>query len=157
MSPSAEPSHPAASGEDSGDVTSVTNAPTQVRAALRKPSMFKTSTVVQLPGADCTVQNCIYLISCLKCSVQYVGKCSSGKHGDRQLKHRISEHRGTIVNEKIDKAVGEHFNSRGHQLSDFSYVVLEVVNNPDPEYLKEREALYIRKFDTKRNGLNKSY
>ena len=61
------------------------------------------------------------------------------------------------MNEKIDKAVGEHFNSRGHQLSDFSYTVLEVVNNPDPEYLKEREALYIRKFDTKRNGLNKSY
>ena len=81
---------------------------------------FKTSTVVQLPGADCTVQNCIYLVSCLKCSVQYVGKCSSGKHGDRQLKHRISEHRGTIVNEKVDKAVGEHFNSRGHQLSDLA-------------------------------------
>ena len=36
-------------------------------------------------------------------------------------------------------------------------IVLEIVNNPDPEYLKEREALYIRKFDTKRNGLNKSY
>ena len=69
----------------------------------------------------------------------------------------LFEHRGTIVNEKIDKAVGEHFNSRGHQLSDFSYTVLEVVNNPDPEYLKEREALYIRKFVTKRNGLNKSY
>ena len=103
------------------------------------------------------MQNCIYLVSCLKCSVQYVGKCSSGKHGDRQLKHRISEHRGTIVNEKVDKAVGEHFNSRGHQLSDFSYTVLEVVTNPDPEYLKEREALYIRKFDIKRNGLNKSY
>ena len=73
------------------------------------------------------------------------------------LTNRISEHRGTIVNEKVDKAVGEHFNSRGHQLSDFSYTVLEVVTNPDPEYLKEREALYIRKFDTKRNGLNKSY
>ena len=54
---------------------------------------FKTSTVVQLPGADCTVQNCLYLVSCLKCSVQYVGKCSSGKHGDGQHKHRISEHR----------------------------------------------------------------
>ena len=66
---------------------------TQVRVALRKPSMFKTSTVVQLPGADCTVQNCLYLVSCLKCSVQYVGKCSSGKHGDGQHKHRISEHR----------------------------------------------------------------
>ena len=123
----------------------------------RTAKAFKTNTVVQLPGVDCTVQNCIYLVSCLKCSVQYVGKCSSGKHGDRQLKHRISEHRGTIVNEKVDKAVGEHFNSRGHQLSDFSYTVLEVVRNSDPEYLKEREALYIRKFDTKRNGLNKNY
>ena len=38
MSPSAEPSDPAASGEVSGDVTSATTAPTQVRAALRKLS-----------------------------------------------------------------------------------------------------------------------
>ena len=38
MSPSAEPSDPAASGEVSGDVTSVTTVPMQARAALRKPS-----------------------------------------------------------------------------------------------------------------------
>ena len=38
VSLSAEPSDPAASGEDSDGVTSVTTAPMQVRAALRKPS-----------------------------------------------------------------------------------------------------------------------
>ena len=68
----------------------------------------------------------------------------------------MSEHRGTINNKKIDKSVGEHFNSRGHNLADFSFSVLEKVFNQDPMYLTIREDQWIKKFNTKHKGLNKN-
>ena len=79
----------------------------------------------------------------------YVGKT------DRQVKVRISEHRGTIINDKLDKAFGDHFNSKGHKLSDFSFTILEKVFKTDPEYLKRKEEHYIRLLNTQHKGLNR--
>ena len=79
----------------------------------------------------------------------YVGKT------DCQVKVRISEHRGTIINDKLDKAFGDHFNSKGHKLSDFSFTILEKVFKTDPEYLKRKEEHYIRPLNTQYKGLNR--
>ena len=55
----------------------------------------------------------------------------------------------------IDKPSGFHFNQPGHNLSHLAGLVLEQVRSEDPFVLRAREFLYIKKFDTYRNGLNK--
>ena len=100
-------------------------------------------------AATCESNNVVYCISCKKCKVQYIGKT------ERELKLRISEHRGTINNKKLDKSVGDHFNLVGHRLSDLSFSVLEKVFKNCPEYLRKREELWIQRFHTKYKGLNK--
>ena len=81
--------------------------------------------------------------------MQYIGKT------ERETKLRISEHRGSINNAKVDKSVAEHFNSLGHRLHDFSYTVLEKCFKKCPEYLRKREEFWIQRFHTKFKGLNK--
>ena len=55
----------------------------------------------------------------------------------------------------LDKPSGHHFNQPGHTVADLSGVILEQVKSPDPFVLRAREFLYIQKFDTYNNGLNK--
>ena len=71
--------------------------------------------------------NCIYLIQCKKsnCKAIYIGETK------RSLKDRLSDHRGYINNEKDETATGNYFMSPGHELSDLSITVLEVVKQKD--------------------------
>ena len=98
---------------------------------------------------NCTTSNIIYLISCEKCNIQYVGET------DRQMKVRFAEHQGYVRHKDISKATGEHFNLPSHKLSDMRIRVLEKLHSNDPFYRKTREAMYINKFNTKIRGLNK--
>ena len=100
-------------------------------------------------SVNCNTSNVIYLITCLKCSVQYVGET------DRRLKDRFCEHKSYVTSKKLDQATGHHFNTKGHSVSDMRITILEQVQNKDPFYRKEREHMYINLFDTKGNGLNK--
>ena len=50
---------------------------------------------------------------------------------------------------------GEHFNKRGHSVSDLKGQVLEKVRSKDPFVLRARESMLIKKFDIFRHGLNK--
>ena len=89
----------------------------------------------------------IYMLECKKCSQRFIG--TSG----RQLKHRLADHRGYIINQ----VAGPHFNLPGHSLADLSVSVLEQTRNSDEEYRYEREKYFIRKFDTFNNGINKEW
>ena len=100
-------------------------------------------------AVSCETTNVVYCISCKKCNMQYIGKT------ERETKLRISEHRGSINNAKVDKSVAEHFNSLGHRLPDFSFTVLEKCFKKCPEYLRKREEFWIQRFHTKFKGLNK--
>ena len=91
----------------------------------------------------------MYCITCTKCSLQYVGE------SERTLKERFSEHKGYVVNNKITKATGEHFNQKEHKVSDMSVSVLEKIFSADPAVLKEREKYFIAKMNTRYKGLNK--
>ena len=74
----------------------------------------------------------------------------------RQLKHRLADHRGYIINQVVSRATGPHFNLPGHSLADLSVTILEQTKS-DPEYRREREKYFIRKFDTVNNGINKEW
>ena len=63
----------------------------------------------------------------------------------------------TYVNtKKLEKSVGEHFNQKGHSISDMKATVVEQIHNKDRFYLLEKESHYIRKFNTKYKGINRN-
>ena len=73
----------------------------------------------------------------------------------RILKFRIDEHKGYIVNKKLENATGAHFNLPGHTVSNLTVTVLEIPTKNYVWYRKERERYHIRRFGAYHNGMNK--
>ena len=100
-------------------------------------------------SVDCSTSNVIYLLGCKKCPQQYIGET------ERSVKERFSEHKGYVKNNNHAKSTGAHFNSKGHSLSDMHITIVEKVFNQDIQFRKQREKLYIQKFNTRYKGLNR--
>ena len=100
-------------------------------------------------SVDCSTSNIIYLLGCKKCPQQYIGET------ERSLKERFSEHKGYENTNNQSKSTGAHFNSKGHSASDMNITILEKVFNSDINFRKQREKLYIQKFNTRYKGLNR--
>ena len=81
---------------------------------------------------------------------QYIGETG------RSIKERFLEHKGYVSNKMLTKATGAHFNQRGHSISDMQITIIEKVFNPDPQFWKQREKMFINKFNTRYKGINKS-
>ena len=71
------------------------------------------------------------------------------------IKERFLEHKGYANNNNQTKATGLHFNQKGHSVHNMRITVLERVFNKNPLFRKQREKLYIQKFNTKYKGLNR--
>ena len=76
-----------------------------------------------------------------KCSInKFTNKCSAAARISKSLK---------------SKTTGAHFNTKGHSISDMEITVLEKIFNQDGQFRKQREKLWIQKFNTKYRGLNR--
>ena len=85
--------------------------------------------------ATCKSSNLIYLISCKRCGLQYVGET------EQALNERMNGHRSDIVNKKIDdKPVAAHLNSPQHTLEDLQVMVIEQLWKRDTPLRKIRES-----------------
>ena len=104
---------------------------------------------------DCNTTNCIYYWKCIKVGCKDYPKCEYIGKTKRSFKARYSEHRDYIKSENINEPSGLHFNKPGHSISDMKGLVIEKVKSNDPFILDQREHLYIKLFDTYKNGLNK--
>ena len=71
------------------------------------------------------------------------------------LKERFSEHKTYVNTNNQSKATRIHFNLKGHSISDMEITIIEKVFNKDPRFRKQREKLFIQKFNTKYRGLNR--
>ena len=102
---------------------------------------------------DCSTTWVIYVVTCLKrgCKMQYVGKT------EREFRTRVKEHVRYIENGNVSQATGHHFCQSNHNITDFSIAILEKVNTSDTLYIEEREREWIRKFNCKYRGINRSY
>ena len=100
-------------------------------------------------SVSCTSRNVVYLIGCKKCTQQYIGET------ERTVKERFLEHKGYVTSKVTNKATGEHFNQKGHSFSDMTVTVIEKIFNQNPQYRKQREKMWINRFNTKYKGLNK--
>ena len=90
---------------------------------------------------SCATHGVVYLITCSKCNIQYIGQTS------RKFSIRMKEHL-TDIEKAEDKIIGKHFNSTGHSISDFSTQVIEKVTPNNAHILLERERLWILRFRT---------
>ena len=93
--------------------------------------------------------NIKYLLGCKKCPQRYIGET------ERMLKERFSEHRGYVNTKNLSKTTGAHFNKKGHSISDMEITIIEKLFTEDPQFRKQREKMYIQKFNTRHRGLNK--
>ena len=75
---------------------------------------------------------------------------------ERKLSKRFAEHQGYVRKKDFSKATGSHFNQRGHDILDMRITILEKLHNKDILYRKERESMWIRKFNTKYKGINRN-
>ena len=97
---------------------------------------------------NCTTKGIIYVTTCSKCLKQYVGQTG------RRLSDRIREHLNCICLQK--EVTGIHYNTPGHNHSNFQVQVIEKVSPNTPNYRLEREEMWIKKLSTKNpHGLNK--
>ena len=83
----------------------------------------------------------------MKCPFIYIGETQ------RRLKDRAAEHRGYVY--KNVHVVGEHFNSRGHDLADMRFVAIEQVRPFDDTLLRrQRERLWMNNYGSIDSGAN---
>ena len=78
-------------------------------------------------------------------------------HSSIWLGTRVKEHVRYIETGNVSQATGQHFCQRSHNITDFSIAILEKVNTNDTLYIEEREREWIRKFNCKFRGINRSY
>ena len=116
---------------------------------VRMMKATATRVIIHIKGElNCQTKGIIYCITCKRCMMQYIG---TSKHSAQT---RLSQHAGYIRNKNLSQPTGKHFNTRGHSLTDLSFVILERVMSDDVLLREERESHYIRTFNTKYKGLN---
>ena len=98
---------------------------------------------------DCKSINVIYKIWCIRCTFVYMGETQ------RRLQDRATQHRGYVARDE-DHPVGEHFNSKGHSMSDMRFVAIEQVRPIGDTLLRrQRERLWINNYDSIESGGNR--
>ena len=101
----------------------------------------------------CDSKNVIYLVSCKKCQLQYIGSTTT------EFKVRFRNHKSSMVTNKKSCEVAVHFNSIPHSLQDFSFQCIDQIN-PDcvevDKFLITKEAYWSAQlFTLSPHGLNK--
>ena len=69
---------------------------------------------------NCATDNVVYLISCRRCGVQYVGETS------QKLRCRLNNHRNRLKN-MTNLYLYNHFSSNGHTENDISIMPIEKI------------------------------
>ena len=104
------------------------------------------------PKYTCNTRNVVYLITCKKCGIQYVGE------SHRTFKDRMKEHYGYARRKEMDKATGLHYNLPGHNMDDMHMQVIYVVTRKpiknDPFRVKKEIEWMERLRTLKPLGLN---
>ena len=95
------------------------------------------------------------MIQCRKCKntpnapAEHIGQTK------RALRDRFGEHRRAIQNKTTD-VVPQHFNQKGHKLTDIELIPLELINSKRESIRRARESFYIDKAKTMQlHGVNR--
>lgn len=86
---------------------------------------------------SCDSKNVIYLASCKKCGLQYVGSTSA------EFRIRFQNHKSAMPTNKTTCEVAEYFNKVPHALDDFSFQCIDQLQAPNNS--EEIDSLLITK------------
>ena len=91
------------------------------------------------------------MIECQKenCKLRYIGETN------RTLKDQFLEHKGYILNRKLNQPTGFNFNQPGHNINYLKVFIIEKIKKDDDLYRKIREKFHINKFNTNYEGMNR--
>ena len=122
-----------------------------IKYGKKKIQIDKKSTWKITTKKSCESFNVVYLSECQKenCQQRYIGTKAC------QLKFRMANHRGYIINQVTNKATGAHWNLPGHSLADIRVTILELTTYHCEDYRKEQEKYFFRIFDTYNNWINR--
>ena len=100
---------------------------------------------------NCDSANIIYVITCTKCTMGYVGETGN------TLRTRLHQHLSDIRLQK-PTAVAEHFNTAGHSLEHFRVMPIEQIpSDQEVHFRKQQESKWIDRLQTlKPLGLNQT-
>ena len=104
---------------------------------------------------SCSSKNVVYLASCNKCNLQYVGSTST------EFKIRIRNHKSSMLTNQKTSELAVHFNCTKHQISEISFIVIEkIIAQGDAAHIDRllltREAYWTAQLCTLNpHGLNK--
>lgn len=91
----------------------------------------------------------IYLISCKRCGLQYVGKTST------TLYTRFTNTKSDIKGKKKKLPIVDHFNLQNHSIDDISLKGIESIHKKTEHIIRKRESYWIAKLRTlKPEGIN---
>ena len=93
--------------------------------------------IVSPSGMDCGTCNVVYLISCKKCGIQYIGKTT------QTIRRRVNNHRNKLK-QLCDLYLYNHFNSDGHSIDDLQIMPIEEVVVDPAENITLDSKLLIR-------------
>ncbi|PJE77901.1 hypothetical protein CI610_03169 [invertebrate metagenome] len=95
-----------------------------------------------LQTLTCTSANVVYLLSCKKCKMQYVGETST------KLNIRINNHRCSIKQNRPDFPVARHFNLPSHSWKDMQVVAIDHCPTWNETKRRSRERYWITNLQT---------
>ena len=75
------------------------------------------------PSLTCSSKNVIYLVSCKRCQLQYIGSTTT------EFKVRFRNHKSSMITNKKSCEVAVHFNSISHSLQDISFQCIDQIND----------------------------
>ena len=95
----------------------------------------------------------IYLASCNKCNLKYVGSTST------EFKIRFRNHKSSMLTNKKTCELAVHFNYTKHEISKISFIVIEkIISQGDVAHIDRllltREAYWTAQLCTYPHGLN---
>lgn len=114
-----------------------------------KSEVYNTNFLIR-QKVTCASSNIVYLITCRKCKIQYVGETG------RSLRDRLTDHRSSINTGK-QTPIGIHFRQEGHSFFDLKVTIIEqLTSGIEPTLVrKQREEFWQNKLGTKfPQGLN---
>ena len=79
------------------------------------------------PLITCELSNLIYLITCKKCGLQYVGETK------RPFRQRMYEHTRSVIADQENRhtPVSRHFSQHNHGVKDMEFSIIHWMGSPD--------------------------
>ena len=90
---------------------------------------------------SCNSVNVIYLITCQKCGIQYIGETED-------FRKRTNNHKSFIRNQPESNSVSRHFNSEGHTIRDLQIMPIESNRGWTRDVRLKRERYWMRQLKT---------